>query len=194
MMGEAWSDFYAMDLLSPRRPSRRHRRAAEITTGTHVVGPNGVRAKPIDCPVNPAGIDDCNRNGTATAVLGGYTYGDLDDTNNVAGPHNGGEVWAETLWDIRTAVGHDAALALITGGMRLTPDNPSMLDARDAILQQALAMRSASGAADDYYARLWAIFQRRGMGFDATTTPTRTRHPVESFAPPRHRLSLGARC
>ena len=102
--------------------------AADVTTGKHVVGPNGIRSKPIDCPVAPAGIADCNRNGTATAVLGGYTYGDITRTNNVGGPHNGGEVWAETLWDIRRAVGRDAALALITGGMRLTPRQP--VDAR----------------------------------------------------------------
>ena len=192
MMGEAWSDFYAMDLLVHEGHLTDTAAPGEIRTGTHVVGPNGVRSKPIDCPVTPAGIDVCNRNGTAAVVLGGYTYGDIKDTNNppVGGPHNGGEVWAETLWDIRTAVGHEAALALITGGLRLTPDNPSMLDARDAILRQALAMRSASGAADDYYARLWAIFQRRGMGFDATTPNADSENPVESFAPPRHQISL----
>ena len=155
MMGEAWSDYYALDLLQSQgwvtdAPARgRH-------PGNHVSGPNGIRSKPIDCPVAPAGFANCDRNGTATTVLGGYTYGDITRTNNVGGPHNGGEVWAETLWDLRRAVGREAALALITGGMRLTVDNPSMIDARDAILQQALAMRSAPGRAE----RLL----RRGLG------------------------------
>ena len=120
----------------------------------------------------------------ARAVLGGYTYGDLSrtPTTPAGGPHNGGEVWAETLWDLRTAVGRDAALKLIAGGMRLTPDDPSMLDARDAILRQAIAMRSAPGAPDDYFAEAWEVFQARGMGFDATTasaastTPDRELH------------------
>ena len=84
-------------------------------------------------------------------------------------------MWAETLWDLRTAVGRDAALKLIAGGMRLTPDDPSMLDARDAILRQALAMRSAPGAVDDYSARPGRVFQARGMGFDARLRARRRR-------------------
>ncbi len=156
MMGEAWSDFFALDLLQSQGWVTDAAGAADVTTGNHVSGPNGIRSKPIDCPVAPAGVANCNRNGTAAAVLGGYTYGDITRTNNVGGPHNGGEVWAETLWDIRRAVGRDAALALITGGMRLTRDNPSMIDARDAIIQQALAMRSAPGRA--------GRLLRRGVG------------------------------
>ena len=77
-------------------------------------------------------------------------------------------MWAETLWDLRPAVGREAALALITGGMRLTVDNPSMIDARDAILQQALAMRSAPGAPDDYFAEMWEVFRSAGW---ASTRP-----------------------
>ena len=125
-------------------------------------------------------------------MLGGYTYGDLARTNNVGGPHNGGEVWAETLWDLRRTVGRDAALALITGGMRLTRDNPSMLDARDAILQQALAMRSAPGAPDDYFAEVWEVFRARGMGFDATTTGPADTAPVENFSAPWNALYVQA--
>ena len=105
-------------------------------------------------------------------------------TNNICGPHNGGEVWAETLWDLRTAVGRDAALKLVAGGMRLTPDNPSFLDARDAILRQAAAMRTAPGAPDDYFAQAWDVFRVRGMGFDATTANADSTTPTESYAAP----------
>ena len=89
---------------------------------------------------------------------------------NNGAPHNGGEMWAQTLWDLRTRgrprrrAGADhrrhAAVAL---------DDPSMLDMRDAILQQALAMRTAPGAPDDHFAEVWEVFRARGMGFDATT-------------------------
>ena len=126
---------------------------AELRLGNHVV-PGGVRDKPLGLPRRPGRHDAaCNGNGTADAGGRRIHLRRPPEHGQPArrGPHNGGEVWAETLWDLRTAVGRDAALALIAGGMRLTPDNPSMLDARDAILRQALAMRSAPGAPDDYF-------------------------------------------
>jgi len=182
MMGEAWSDFYALDLLVAEGSST-DTTGPNLTVGEYAFGAGGVRAKPIDCPVNPAGVTGCNGHGGAGTVLGGYTYGDIAVTNNVS-PHNGSEVWAQTLWNIRGGVGRSAALALITGGMRLSADNPSMLDMRDAILQQAVAMRSAAGADDDHYAALWAIFRARGMGADATTTSSNATNPTEGYGAP----------
>ena len=124
---------------------------AELRLGTHVVGPGGIRAKPMDCPVNPAGGPGCNANGTATPVLGGYTYGDLKDTRQHL-PHNGGELWG------RDAVGHaharsgaTPALALIAGGMRLTRRRPVVPGRARRDPPQAAATRSAPGAPDDYY-------------------------------------------
>ena len=182
MMGEAWSDLYALDLLEAEGSVVDTAAPAEVTSGGYVI-PGGVRRKPTDCPVDPAGIAGCNANGTATSVPGGYTYGDLAVTNNTT-PHNGGEVWTQTLWDIRSALGRNVALALITGGMRLSAPNPSMLDMRDAILQQAIAMRIAPGAADDHYGALWAIFAARGMGANASTPSAATTNPTEGFAAP----------
>ena len=101
-------------------------------------------------------------------------------------------MWAETLWDLRAAVGRAAALKLIAGGMRVTPDDPSMLDARDAILLQALAMRSAPGAVDDYFGAAWGVFQARGMGFDASTASAASTTPTESYAAPRNVLYGGS--
>ena len=50
--------------------------------------------------------------------------------------HGDGEIWAQTLWDLRACdrVGRRAR-ALITQGMRLSPPEPSFLDMRNAILQ-----------------------------------------------------------
>lgn len=191
MMGEAWSDYYALDLLVGEGTVTDTPASAELKVGEYAVGPGGVRAKPADCPVAPAGLAGCNGNGTATTVLGGYTYGDMASTN-LTSPHNGGEIWAETLWDLRTAVmtklgaaaGRNAALALVTGGMRLSAENPSMLDMRDAILQQAVATRSAPGAADDLYSTVWQVFAARGMGANATTTSANDTNPTEGFASP----------
>jgi len=186
MMNEAWADYFSTDLLVAEGGLADTATPAELKLGNHVV-PGGIRAKPTDCPVNPVGVGGCNGDFGAP-VLGGYTYGDLAGTDNTS-PHNGGEVWAETLWDLRNAVGRDAALKLIAGGMRLSPDDPSMLDARDAILRQALAMRSAPSAPDDYFATAWAVFQARGMGFDASTTGAASTTPAESYTAPRNKLS-----
>ncbi len=49
--------------------------------------------------------------------------------------HASGEVWAQTLWDLRRRFGHAKADMLITRGMELSPPEPSMLDMRNAILQ-----------------------------------------------------------
>jgi subtilisin-like proprotein convertase family protein len=183
MMGEAWSDYYALDLLVHEGARSDTAAAAELAVGAYATGGGGVRAKPTDCPVNAAGVAGCNGHFGTGTVLGGYTYGDLAVTNNVS-PHSGGEVWGQTLWDIRSALGRTAANALITGGMRLSVDNPTMLDMRDAILQQAVAMRSAPGSPDDHYAALWTIFQVRGMGASATTTSSASTTPAEAFDAP----------
>jgi len=183
MMGEAWSDFYAQDLVVAENLRTDTAAPAELTTGSYVSGPAGIRAKPIDCPVDPAGTTAACNGTFGAAVAGGYTYGDLAGTDNGT-PHNGGEVWAQTLWDIRSVLGRNPALALITGGMRLSADNPSMVAMRDAILQQAVATRSAPGAPDDHYATLWQIFAARGFGAAASTPSADATNPVESFSAP----------
>lgn len=194
MMGEAWSDFYALDLLVHEGHLTDTPAPGELQIGYYVESPAGIRYKPIDCPVDPTETTAaCNGTPTLVApIRGGYTYGDIGPIYAPLtsppfaplydeGPHDGSEVWGETLWDIRTALGREAALALITGGMRLSVDDPSMLDMRDAILQQAVAMRSAPGAPDDYYDALWEIFAGRGMGADATTRSAGSTTPQEGF-------------
>jgi|GEM_PF-2420946 len=194
MMGEGWSDFYSLDLLVHEGLIADTAVPGQVQLGYYVYSPGGSRYKPIDCPVNPSEtVAACN--GTPDLVgqiRGGYTYGDIVPMYALLlpppyaplyteGPHNGSEIWGETLWDIRTALGREAALALITGGMRLSVDSPSMLDMRDAILQQAVAMRSAPGAPDDYYETLWEIFAKRGMGADATSRSAGSTTPNEGF-------------
>ena len=191
MMGEGWSDFYAVDLLVHEGHLADTPAPGEVRKGFYIYSPGGTRNKPIDCPVDAAGKTAACNEGADVPVLGGYTYGDIVAmyTRRVGGgvgyynesPHEGGEIWGQTLWDIRTALGRETALALITGGMRLSVDAPSMLDMRDAILLQAVAMRSAPGAADDHSDELWKVFAKRGMGADASSRSGDTTYPVEGF-------------
>ncbi|HYJ20585.1 MAG TPA: M36 family metallopeptidase [Solirubrobacterales bacterium] len=191
MMGEGWSDFYAVDLLVHEGHFADTPAPGEVRKGFYIYSPGGTRNKPIDCPVDSTGKTTACNEGTDVPVLGGYTYGDIVDmyTRRVGpgvgyyneSPHEGGEIWGQTLWDIRTALGREAALAVITGGMRLSVDAPSMLDMRDAILQQAVAMRSAPGAADDHTEELWEVFAKRGMGAGAGSRSGDTTFPQEDF-------------
>ena len=63
--------------------------------------------------------------------------------------------------------------------MRLTPPEPSFLDARNAILQADQALFGGVHASG-----IWDAFAARGMGFFAGTEDASDVAPVESFAPP----------
>ena len=91
--------------------------------------------------------------------------------------HDDGEIWAQTLWDLRTAIGSADARRLITQGMRLSPPEPSFLDMRNAILQ---ADAAAGGA---LRTQIWTVFAA------AAWASTRRRRlddvaPVEDFSLP----------
>ena len=40
-----------------------------------------------------------------TAGSGGFTYGDYGKVNGAPEVHGDGEIWAQTLWDLRRAIG-----------------------------------------------------------------------------------------
>jgi hypothetical protein len=100
--------------------------------------------------------------------------------------HADGEIWVETLWDLRArliadhgaADGIMRARALVTDGLRLAPANPTFLDMRNAILQADLIR--GFGDTD----RIWAVFAARGMGFRASTTSNNDTSPVQDFSLP----------
>jgi hypothetical protein len=128
--------------------------------------PHSIRSQALDCPVG-ASASSCP--GTNAQGSGGYTYGDfntgpIDAKTHVHEVHRGGEIWAETLWDVRNLVGSAVAERIITEGMRnFTPPQPSMLDARDGILA---ADRTIFGQGN-HIAALWQAFAARGMGTQA---------------------------
>src|SRR5262249_23113605 len=165
-MGEGWSDWYAMDELADLGLVNDTATPGEIDFGEYIDSvPHASRNEPLDCPV-----------GTNSAACpgGGYTYGDIGhlDPLSCGGcnePHFDGEVWAETLWDLRRALiaqapdaitGSKLAEQLITGAMRLSPAQPSMLDERNAILAEDGAV--FGGAYDNL---IWSVFANRGMGW-----------------------------
>ncbi len=85
--------------------------------------------------------------------------------------HNMGEVWCVALWDARAnlinklgaAAGNQMILQLVTDGMKLSPANPTFLQARDSIIQADLVNHGGANSNE-----LWAAFAKRGMGSNAT--------------------------
>ena len=182
-MGEGWSDFYAKDMLVGQFPADDTAAPGEVDMGEYIDSvPNSIRTQPLDCPVG-ASAPACP--GTATAGSGGYTYGDFGRVAPGPEVHADGEIWAETMWDLRAAVGSEVTRAIVTQGMRLSPPEPTFLEERDAILladRQLFPQGDHSGA-------IWAVFGARGMGADASS-PTATT-ALEGFKrPPTAALAI----
>ncbi|MEV6524934.1 M36 family metallopeptidase [Longispora sp. NPDC051575] len=177
-MGEAWSDWYAMDFLVGEGYTNDRKLVGDVRTGEYVGhGLDSVRSQPIDCKVSST--DDPNCPGTPGAGPGGYTYGDFGKVIGRPEVHADGEIWASTLWDLRREVGSSVARSLVTRAMELSPSNPSYLDERNAIL---LADTVVFGGA--YHKKIWEVFATRGMGFFAAATNGDDAAPAEDFSTP----------
>ena len=92
-----------------------------------------------------------------------FTYANIKD-GTMTEVHDAGEVWAATLWDVRNVLGAVAACPCVVTAMKMTPCNPTMLQARDAIIQ---ADASLNGGANR--CKLWAAFAGRQMGVGASS-------------------------
>ncbi|MBT2396208.1 M36 family metallopeptidase, partial [Streptomyces sp. ISL-100] len=128
-------------------------------------------------------------NGSATGIRrfaynnSPLTYADLCD-DGTCSVHQDGEIWASTMWDVRSALvgAHGSATGkqrheqLMVDGMKLTPSTPDFLDARDGILA---ADRANYGSANQCL--LWGAFAARGMGASATSPSQREVHPATDY-------------
>jgi uncharacterized repeat protein (TIGR01451 family) len=177
-MGEGWSDFYALALQTQpgEDPDATYPMAAYATYLLSGLTQNyyfGIRRYPYctDLAKNPLTLKDIDP-------------GQIDPHSNVPisplNPfnqlfanevHYQGEVWCVTLWEARSALvhkhglenGNREMLQLVTDGMKLSPPNPTFLEARDAILQADLVRNAGAN-----WVELWTAFAKRGMGFSAT--------------------------
>ncbi|HKP82193.1 MAG TPA: M36 family metallopeptidase [Pyrinomonadaceae bacterium] len=105
---------------------------------------------------NPAGIRRAAYTVPAAAVHDSYA----DFTGSSV--HNDGEIWAATLWDLRTQLGATITDLIVLNGMKFTPTRPSYLNARDGIIQ---ADQNLNGGANR--CAIWTVFARHGMGVSA---------------------------
>jgi hypothetical protein len=190
-MGEAWSDWYAMDYLVGRHFEQDTATPGDVQLGYYSGGGHTqpIRTEGLDCPPSQS-KPLCP--GAGRAGPGGYTFGDMGKI--ARGPfgvfpevHADGEIWGQTLWQVRQRLiatlgpvtGMKRAEDIVTRGMELSPPNPSFLDMRNAILQ---ADQVVAGGHD--HDLLWSVFAARGMGFYAHTDGPNDTRPVQNFAAP----------
>ena len=177
-MGEAWSDYYATDYLVTKGFLKDTAKPGQLLEGAYVAaGSHTIRTMAIDCPVG-AVSQGCT-SGFDPSVKGGYTYDQFGSVIDGPEVHASGEIWGQTLWDIRTALGHNVADTDITRAMSLSPTEPSFLDMRNAIIQ---ADNLAYGGA--HAAKLWKIFAHRGMGYFAGAIDGGDTDPAADFHTP----------
>jgi subtilisin-like proprotein convertase family protein len=183
-MGEGWSDWYAMDYLAAQGVVTDTAAPGDVVVGAYVSDDpdTGVRTNALDCPVGSSDATHCP--GTALTGRGGFTFGDLGRVTGYSSNyplfevHADGEIWAETLWDLRRAIGAHDARALITSALRIAPKQPSFLDMRNAILAADAADADAPGAHHD---AIWTVFAARGMGYSAKVSSANATHATEAF-------------
>ena len=132
-MGEAWSDYWAITINGDGA-------VGEYSTGN----PNGIRRAPYAVPANPV------HDSYADIGTGGFQV------------HRDGEVWAATLWDLRTQLGATITDMIVLNGMKFTPNRPSFLNARDGILQADQNLNAGANRC-----AIWTVFARHGMGVSA---------------------------
>jgi hypothetical protein len=183
-MGEGWSDFVAL-LMTTRAEDATNLANVNwngaFAAAAYATGPSnnsaydGIRRYPYssDLSKNPLTFKHI-RNGTALPAMPAPAFGQDGASNSEV--HNTGEVWTSMLWECYTALLRDtgrytfdqasqAMREYLVASLKLTPINPTMLEARDAVLLAALA-RSEQDF--ELFAR---AFARRGMGVFAVAPP-----------------------
>lgn len=168
-MGEAWSDFFALEFLAPEGSPANGSfpPGAYVSQNFH----NGDRTRPYsaDFSVNP------------------LTYANLGHVIAVPEVHADGEIWTQAMVEVRAALigqfgeteGRRRTRLLAIDSMKLSIPAPSMVDARDAVL---LADRTTFNG--ESQSQIWAAFARRGLGVLAQSANADSVHISPSFETP----------
>ncbi len=196
-LGEGWSDFYSLALLSKPSddPNGTYPEGSYVGWQWYGLQANyyyGIRRYPYctDLTKNPGTFRDVD-----PGQYAGHPGIPLNPALSNAIPaispseiHNQGEIWCAALWEARAnliaqynfATGNQLILQLVTDGMNLTPANPTFTQARDAVLQADLV---DTGGANQRV--LWLAFAKRGLGNGAfAPASSSTSGVVESFTIP----------
>jgi MYXO-CTERM domain-containing protein len=176
-LGEGWGDFSALilmaradDLLSPNGAdwAGAYSNGAYATSGGGADFYYGIRRVPysVDFTKNALTFKHI-QNGFALPTTVPTSFGEDGSFNSEV--HNTGEVWATMLWEAYVALlrAHpfDEAQSRIkhyyVDSLKLTPIDPTLLEARDAVLAAVFASDEKD------FELVWAAFARRGAGIGA---------------------------
>ena len=196
-MGEGWSDFYPLALLSQPGDDVDGCYAAGAYASYLIGGSSdmanyyfGIRRYPYstDMAKNPLTFNDIDPDQADNCSSGAPYHTAMFGTcsaSSASEVHNQGEVWCALLWEARAnlickhgwAVGNELMLQLVTDGLRLCPPQPNFVEARDAILEADVVQTGGANRME-----LWRGFAKRGLGVGATSpVSTSTADVVESF-------------
>ncbi len=196
-LGEGWSDFVAL-LLTAREEDTQgtgnetwqgvYPLAAYAALGGGTSFYFGIRRVPysVDFTKDPLTFKHI-QDGVALPSDVPSSFGGDGSFNSEV--HSTGEVWASMLWECYVGLLRDPRYDFATAQSRmkrylvasleLTPPEPTLLDARDAVLAAALATDTQD------FQTFWQAFARRGAGVGATgpTFDSSNNGPVsESFS------------
>lgn len=180
-MGEGWGDWWGLMLLQADGSAAA--RDAAYPMGAYSIGETdaelGIRRFPY----------------SFNKSIDPRTLGLFNATSQV---HATGEIWCSTLWDMNWllinkhgfnpdvaagytpgAAGNLLALRLVMDALKIQPANPSLLQARDAILAADVALTGGANQKE-----IWAAFARRGFGTSASTTDSNSLTITEAFDVP----------
>ncbi|MBC7605599.1 MAG: M36 family metallopeptidase, partial [Burkholderiales bacterium] len=174
-MGEGWSDWFGLML--------------QIQPGDSGASARGIGTYAINQPITGDGIRQYPY--STNFAVNPHTLADSNDDE----PHNRGETWTATLWDLTWAYiskyGYDPDIYNGTGGnnkvMRLVIDalklqacnGASFISGRDNIFA---ADQATTGGQD--YCLIAEVFQKRGMGLNASSgSADVATDQVEDFTP-----------
>jgi hypothetical protein len=181
-MGEGWSDFYSLALLSfdGEDVNATYPEGGYVTYQFYGMTENyyyGIRRYPYttDMSKNPLTFKDIDPSQASAHV--GIPISPIIGGGSADEVHNQGEVWCVTLHEVWASlvtklgwsIGNELTLRLVTDGLKLAPANATFLEARDGIIQ---ADQVDTGGAN--YNEIWIAFAKRGMGYSASCPPTFT--------------------
>lgn len=196
-MGEGWSDFIAL-LLAARPADAASNFAGVYNVGPYALSASGVpnhayyfaiRRYPYSTDMTKAPLTYRHIvpfNALPAGIPVNSNADPAGSNNNQV--HRTGEVWCNMLWECYTALLRDSGRLTFTeasrrmrdylvAGFKLTPDAPTLIDARDALLAAAIAGDPAD------FSLFVQAFAKRGLGIGAVAgSPDDNTGAVESFA------------
>ena len=173
-LGEGWGDFVALLVTAraddPGNFGGTYANGAYATSGSGDDIYFGTRRLPysIDFTKNALTLKHI-ANGNPLPPNVPTSFGEDGSFN--AEVHNTGEVWATMLWECYASLLRDRGLPFaeaqdrmkryLVASLKLTPPDPTIIEARDAVLAAALAVDEKD------FDLFWKAFARRGAGAGA---------------------------